>query len=168
MQVILYMAVTANGYIAALNDATPWSDDEWQSYHAIVTQVGNIIIGRRTYEIMTQGNEFSKIGNPLTVVMTSDPPASKGDFLFATTPGQAISLVQAKGFNKTLIAGGAKLNSTFMQCGIIDEAYLDVEPFLFGDGVPLFSPANFQTKLTLSDINKLNSNTVQLHYQVSK
>ena len=48
MKVILYMAISANGYIAKLNHDTPWSDEELQSYSEKVKEAGNLIIGRTT------------------------------------------------------------------------------------------------------------------------
>ena len=36
MKVILYMAMSVNGYVATEQDETPWSDEEWESYHNAV------------------------------------------------------------------------------------------------------------------------------------
>ena len=56
MKVILYQAMSVNGYIAGAHDETPWSDEEWKSFSKAVSEAGNIIIGRRTYELMKKSN----------------------------------------------------------------------------------------------------------------
>ena len=33
------MATTANGYIATLDDDTPWSNEEWKSYEQMVKRI---------------------------------------------------------------------------------------------------------------------------------
>lgn len=168
MKVILYMAMTVNGYIAKENNETPWSNEEWQSYHKFVKKMKNIIIGKNTYEIMKRDDEFNKIGNPFTVVLTHKMENDANNFAFVKSPREAINLLREKGFNNILVAGGGKLNSSFMKESLIDEIYLDVEPLLFGKGIKLFSDETFNKKLELLEINKLSKNTIQLHYKIKK
>lgn len=61
MKVILYMAVTINGFIAKEDDDTSWiSQEEWDSYSLAVRQAGCLVVGRRTYHILTKQPEFIK------------------------------------------------------------------------------------------------------------
>ena len=53
-----------------------------------------------------------------------------------------------------------------MQAGLINEIILVVEPVVFGSGLPLFKGSEFEYKLSLTDVKKLNDHTVQLHYAV--
>ncbi len=58
MKVILYLAITANGYIAGEHDEVEWvSEASWNSYLYIVKKIGCVIIGRRTYDLMKE-DEF--------------------------------------------------------------------------------------------------------------
>ncbi len=165
MKVVLYMAITANGYIAKKNNETPWSDEEWESFSEKVKEIKNLIIGRKTFEIMDKENEFQKIGNPFTVIVSNKEENNSN---FVNSPEQAIDLLKEKGFSKILVAGGGMLNSSFMQKGLIDEIYLDVEPFLFGKGINLFADNDFETKLELFETKQLSKNTIQLHYRILK
>ncbi len=142
MKVVLYMAITANGYIAKENNETPWSDEEWLSFSEKVKEIKNLIVGRKTFEIMEQEKEFQKIGNPFTVIVSNQKENNSN---FVNSPEQAIKLLEEKGFSKILVAGGGKLNSSFLQKGLVDEIYLDVEPFIFGKGIQLFAENNFET-----------------------
>jgi len=165
MKVVLYMAITANGFIAKENNETPWSNEEWQSFSDKVKEIKNLIIGRKTFEIMKQGKEFQKIGNPFTVIVSNQKESNSNS---VNSPEQAIKLLEEKGFSKILIAGGSMLNSSFMQKGLVDEIYLDVEPFLFGKGIKLFADNKFEAKLELLETKQLSKNTIQLHYRIFK
>jgi dihydrofolate reductase len=165
MKVVLYMAITANGYIAKENNETPWSDEEWKSFSNIVKKIGNLVIGRKTFEIMNQDDEFQQIGNPFTVIISNKEDNNSN---FVNSPEQAIKLLEEKGFSEILVAGGGILNSSFMQKGLVDEIYLDVEPFLFGKGIKLFADNEFEAKLELLETKQLSKDTIQLHYRILK
>lgn len=165
MKVILYMAMTVNGYIARENGETPWSDEEWQSFAEVARRTKNLIIGRKTFEVMKADDEFVKIGNPFTVVVSSQWSDEAG-YNFASNPISALALMQKQGFEEVLVAGGGLLNSAFMAEGLVSEIYLDVEPLIFGKGVKLFASDDFEEKLELLNVKQLSKNTVQLHYKV--
>jgi len=166
MKVVLYMAMTLNGYIAKETDETPWSKVVWNSYYKIAKKFNALIIGRRTYELMKEANEFEKIGNPFTVVLTKQRMQGNRNTEFAASPQDAINVLKKKGFTKVMLGGGGKVNGAFISEGLIDEIYLDVEPIIFGKGVRLFADADFEKKLTLLSVKKLSSNIIQLHYSV--
>ena len=68
------MAITANGMIARKNDKTDWPTEESNFYIKKVKECGNLIIGRKTYELMqediNQDANTDVLGNPLIVVLT--------------------------------------------------------------------------------------------------
>lgn len=163
MNVILYMAMSVNGYIAKEGDETPWSATEWERFSTFVKKTGNLIVGRTTFEIMNKHNEFQQIGNPDTVVVSNTQTTAPN---FVDSPEKAIKLLEERGFSEILVAGGGMLNTSFLKKGLIDEIYLDVEPFLFGKGIKLFSDDDFEVNLELLEIRKLSNNSLQLHYKV--
>ena len=165
MKVVLYMAITANGFIAKQNGETPWSNEEWASFSEKVREIKNLVIGKKTFEIMAAENEFQKIGNPFAVIVSNEKD-NNSNFAFADSPEQALKLLKEKGFEQALVAGGGILNSSFLQKGLIDEIYLDVEPFIFGSGVKLFAENDYEAKLELLSTKQLSKNTIQLHYKV--
>ena len=70
MNVILYMAISANGMIAKSDDDTSWvSTAEWDSYSQTVRKAGCLIIGRRTYDILTKQPEFSELKEVQLIVV---------------------------------------------------------------------------------------------------
>ncbi len=174
MRVILYMAVTPNDLIEKEDDDTTWvTENEWKSFSGMIKRAGNMIIGRRTYEIMIKNNEFelSKLDKITTVVMTNDAflKIHNPDFIFiASSPKTALGILQKKVFKKILVCGGGGLNASFMKENLIDEIYIDVEPIIFGKGIKLFTEADFEAELKLLETKKLSRNEIQLHYKVVK
>jgi len=166
MQVILYMATSVNGYIAKENNETPWFDEEWQSFSKFVKEVGNIVIGKNTYEIMKKDDEFRKIGNPFTVVVSKEDFVHNSNFAIVKSPKEALKILEKKNFAKALVAGGGMLNSSFMKDRLVNEIYLDVEPLVFGKGIKLFSDNDFDAKLELIRTKGLSKSTIQLHYRI--
>lgn len=165
MKTILYMAVTANGMIAKKNNDTPWSEEEFASYTGKVKEAGAFIVGNKTLPLFRE-SDFAAMGHPLTVVLTKGAHKSTDKIKYVNSSQEAYSILEKAGFETALVTGGAETNTVFAK--FIDEIHLDIEPFIWGEGIPLFSPANFEYKLELIDSKKLNENTIQLHYRVLK
>lgn len=170
MKVIQYNAISLNGYIAGPDDDTSFtSKEDWDGFLAMAKKVGNIIIGRRTHDMAKK--EGNQLDVRLRIVMTNNSSYNDhtpNTIFTSQSPKEIIELVSSRGFDTTLVAGGGMLNSSFLKAGLIDELYIDVEPIIFGRGIPLFSPDDFEKNLKLLSTTKLNENTVQLHYRVLK
>lgn len=161
MKTIVYMAISADGFIAGTKGETPWLPAEWKSFAKMVKSCGNIVIGRKTYEVMHKQSELKKLGDPIVVVISRK---TLPGVVCVKTPQMAVKLLRAQGFSTALVCGGSKLNTSFFDDGLVDELYLDVEPFLFGKGIPLFKGKGKNLKLI--EVTKLSGNEVQLHYEV--
>lgn len=170
MKVTCYMTISLDGYIAGEDGATPWSDDAWSSYAALVKSKGNLIIGRRTYELMeAAGDEFAKIGHPFTVVLSENreaPPHSK--VMFVKTPDEALAMMRSQGFTEVILGGGGTTNGSFLKSGLIDELVLDVEPQLLNSGQRLFGSEPAVCILTLVGSERLGNKIARLRYRIKK
>ena len=169
MKVILYMAISADGFIAKLDHETPWTDDEFRSYSSHIKHAGNLIIGKTTWDFMLEDNPFDQLGNPLVVVLTSstdNPPRDK--VIFVKNFSQAIKALKDQGFSEIIVAGGSQVDRAALDSGLIDEIYLDIEPIAFGQGISLFAQSSktAPVKLNLLGTKKIGDSGVQLHYQV--
>jgi dihydrofolate reductase len=169
MKKILYLAQTVNGYIARENNSTPWSKEEFTTYYSTVKKTKNLILGRRTYQIMKKYGELAKCGKPFTVIVTKSRKLKPGSRVaIANSPSAAVKILKSKGFNEAIIGGGSRLATSFFKKGLIDEIYLDVEPMVFGKGIPLFQKSGMEAKLRLIKTAKLSRNTIRLQYRVLK
>lgn len=163
------MAISANGMIAKADHDTPWSDDEFESYKNKVIEIGNLVIGKTTYDLTIEDNGFDNLRNPFIVVLTTsgDKPRNKNT-IFVKSFNEAIKVSQEKKFENMLIAGGGKMNKVALESGKIDEIFLDVEPFIFGKGINLFAESDMNLNLKLIGTKKVGKNGIQLHYEVTK
>ena len=160
------MAQSANGYIALPDDETPWTDSEWAEYEKKVQEVGNIIIGRRTYDRLTPEG-FISIGSPDVVVVTTKDLTPKFPKTHAAhSIEDACAHLSSKGYNECFIGGGSQLNKSALEADLIDEIFLDIEPKIFGKGLPLFAESDINLDLELITIRQTGQNTMQLHWRV--
>lgn len=169
MNVILYLEVTSNGFIAKPNNDTSWvSKEASNSYTRTMREMDAIIIGKKTYHIMPE-DEFQ---STVQYVVISHQPNSKPKVpnvqFVNKSPNEVLLMLKQQNHKRVCISGGSQINTLFMKAGLINEIYLDVEPVVFGKGIPLFSPDEFEYSLKLLEVKKLNQNTVQLHYAVQK
>ncbi len=168
MKVILYMAISLNGMIAEQNDDTSWiSPEEWNSYSLTVRKAGNLIVGHRTYNILTKQPEFAELKDVKCIVVSQkDFEVINPNHLVAHSPKEALELL--KDFEKAILAGGGMLNASFLAENLVDEIYLDIEPIALGNGIPLFRGQDFSRKLKFLGQKTITDNEIQLHYEVLK
>ena len=168
MKVILYMATTINGFIAKQNNDTSWiSKDEWDSYSAMVRKAGNVIIGHATYDIITKQPEFSEFKDVKVVIVAHQTfPTLSPNHSVVHSPKEAIAFLQD--FTEVVVAGGAVLNAAFLNDHLVDEIYIDIEPVVFGTGIPLIETSDFENTLELLGMKQISQNEIQLHYKIVK
>lgn len=169
MTITLYMAMSINAMIADRNEKTSWSDEEWNSYCQMVASKGNVVVGAKTYPLYFD-EDFAKMGDPLIVVLSKsgsikEPRNGRKDVV-VTSVDEALAVLKEKGFTDILVTGGGQVDTAFVEKNLIDEIYLDIEPFLFGKGIPLFYPFDLDLELELVDSKMINENTIQVHYKL--
>lgn len=171
MKVIVYMGQSLNGYITKDGDDTSFlSRKSWDGFEKHFQKAGNIIMGRTTFDISLRDGTFP-YKKVLNIIMTRKPIENKWQDIAIFTdksPKEVVELVKSKGFGTAFVAGGGKLNTGFLEAGLVDEIYVDIEPIIFGKGKPIFAPGNFENKLKLLETKMLSPDEIQLHYQVIK
>ena len=171
IKTILYMGISANGYIAKADGNSEWtSDEDLKGFYEQSKKAGNIIMGKNTYLVASQYGYFPFPDSLNVVVSHEQIKNTWGDNVIVTneSPKEILSLLEQKGFTTAFLAGGGQLNTSFAKEGLIDEIYLDVEPLILGQGIKIFADSDFEFSLELIDLKKLNTNTIQLHYKVLK
>ncbi len=170
MATVIYIAITANGFIARADESADWiSDSEWGLFRNFVNAHGNMIVGKRTYEILLEHGEFarSELSSIQTVVLSDVPLVVQApNHQVARSPVEAIEALAA--YETIVIAGGGRMNGSFIRENLVDELYLDVEPIVFGKGIALFEGADFEAKLKLKSVQHIGESEVQLRYEVIK
>ena len=171
MKITIYIATSANGSISNSRNVPDWLSDEYGSgMMEICNRYRAVIMGRTTYDIIAPDYlPFSKDG--IIKVMSRQKnlkPANAAVQFTSESPHEIVSDLERLGYLHAVIIGGTQAMSAFLRDGLVNDVYLVVEPVFFGKGLPLFEQVEFECKLDLLKSKKLNSNTIQLHYQVRK
>ncbi len=169
MKIIIYMAQTLNGFIAKNNGETPWSDESWESYSLVCSKYPAVVLGKTTFDLIQEDpSEWDSIGNPFVVVVSSKPLNLSGNFASASSPEEAVNILESKGFESAVIGGGAKTNSSFLSLGLVNEVIVDVESQVFSEGMPFINSSVMKNdvKLKLQSAKKISDNLAQLRYLI--
>lgn len=168
MNVILLMAMSADGYITKHQDAlVDWTSKEDKKHFVRVTkEAGALIYGSKTFAFHNKA-----LPDRLNIVMTRNPDVSKnepGVLEFTNQePAAILQDLEARGYKNVVLAGGSEINALFLRERLVNELYLTVEPFLFGSGKRLSAELNLDIPLELVESSLLNDNAVLLHYRVT-
>lgn len=172
MKVILYTGLTINGFIAKKDGSTDWMcKEDFQDFDNMCRKIGVVVMGRKTWDEMNPNWLPFPQGDGTYLVLTRNSKLvseiSKTIYHLGA-PEEAIELLKSQGHSEMLVIGGGETYGSFIQTGLVDELYIDIEPYLFGQGIPFFTEHNFEFKFELVEIIKLTANVVQLHYRVVK
>ena len=169
MKVLLYMAITANGFIGLPNGESDWvSEADEESFLQHIRNNKTVVMGRETYEV---NKEYFPFPDALNVVLTRNANLHKEtnkELFTDKTPSEVLSYLDSKGYETALLIGGRETNTAFLKENLIDESKLIVHPLLFCDGMEIFHPIDKHINLELISNETLDEGLVQLHYKVKK
>lgn len=169
MKVILYMAISADGFIAKKDGDSDWvSEADFPYFEKKINEAGCIIVGRKTFD--QYYDDLYPIEGVTNIVLTTNStvPAKNHNVIFADSPRQALQIAQQKGLKKVLLIGGGHVNGAFIQENLIDELFLSVHPLILGEGIKIFESFNKQVELALVSSKLVEEGLVQLHYAISQ
>lgn len=171
-KVILYIASSLDGYIAAPGDDLSFlervhKEGQDYGYNDFLASVDTIIMGRKTYDWIMQRVETFPHPDKRTYVITRSERPPEGNILFYS--GSLKELVEGmrnKRGQHIFCDGGAGIVHALLHERLIDEIILSVVPVLLGKGVRLFREGQPSQDLKLIDSRNFSTGLVQLHYQV--
>jgi dihydrofolate reductase len=178
-----YISITADGMYAdpdgGLDFFVP-TEEEHRYANGLVRDAGDVVIGRRMYDIMDYWDELD----------LEDPVASEVEREFAAfwreTPKHVVSrgnpalranarklegdvveevrrMKQQDG-PPLMLAGGAELFATATAAGLIDDYRFLLTPIALGDGKRLFAELDRPLDLRLADSTTFPSGSILLEY----
>jgi dihydrofolate reductase len=174
MEIPLAYVQSLDGFLTDSNGKSPteWASPEDQEYFKqLVIETGLVIMGTNTYEA------HKEILKPhdglLRVIMTRAPEKYAsvqvpGQLEFSSlSPADLIASLENRDFKKALLAGGAKLYSSFFNANLISSLQVTIEPILFGTGECGATGIPINTHLQLIDTRQLNTRgTLLVRYKV--
>ncbi len=165
IKTILLMAQTLDGKIAKHADHFPdWTGRADKKLFVRETRrAGAIIMGSKTYDT---------IGKPLAgrrnIVLTRNPErVSQWDNLVYTSqsPRAILEGLEKEGYERVVLAGGARINTLFAEAGLIDEVLVTITPLIFGQGIAMFEEG-IVADLSLRRVIQLDPERICLHYRL--
>ena len=170
-KVVLFVAVSMDGYIARSDGGIEWlslveRQGEDYGYEAFMKTVDTIIMGRKTYEQVITRKLPNSFKEKICYVITRQEKSSAGNIIFSkTNPADLVRrLKQMEGRNISC-DGGAEIINILMKNDQIDEFIISVIPILLGKGIRLFGDFRKKTNLKLIRSTSYPSGLVQSHYR---
>lgn len=171
-KLILYIAMSLDGYIADKNGSVDFLDDTPApvpdlGYEEFYASIQAIIFGGTTYRQVK--NELSPDKWPYPgmpcYICTKQQDSDDPNVCFTQLPPrQLLEAIWKDHPGNVWLMGGGKIIRSFLQENLIDEYYIYIQPTLLGNGIPLF-PADFpRASLTLESCQSIGE-IVELHYR---
>ena len=169
--VILYIAMSIDGYIAKPNDDLSFlsiveKEGEDYGYNDFVSSIDTVILGRKTYDwVMQQVGSFPH-ADKNAYVITRTPKPSVGKTVFYTGAlTTLVSQLKSEPGKSIFCDGGAEVVNELLQHQLIDELIISVIPILVGNGTRLFKEGRPEQRWILVNTKSFETGLVQLHYK---
>ncbi|MBC7892927.1 MAG: dihydrofolate reductase [Sphingobacteriaceae bacterium] len=187
-KVILQINVSLDGFIEAPNQDLDWmyiDEEQWQTQRELRSTADTALFGRVAYQGFEQywPGAATNPESPKQLVDFAHWIDETPKIVFSTTLSSAnwansrlvksdiaaeiANLKQQPGKN-LLLFGGADIDQTFINLGLVDDYRINVYPIVLGNGIPLFKNLNDRAKLKLLDTKTYQSGVVGLHYEPEK
>lgn len=168
-QLRYHVAASLDGLIARPDGAYDWIVmDPAIDFAALYKEFDTVVMGRKTYEVMTaQGGDGAIPGLDVVVFSRTLPAATRpGVRILNDDPREVVAALKAKPGADIWLFGGGTLFRSLLDAGLVDSVEVAVMPVLIGAGLPLLPPGA-STTLALTDHKTLPaSGIVVLAYSV--
>jgi len=168
MKVTLFLCVSLDGFITTSDGSSAWPEGAWQDWCEFCTSADNLVLGRVSYSGLIK-HDFSDLLRPnqKVVISSQEVDTSQSDWTHVRTPEEAIKHMKACDIANMVVGGGRQVANAFLTAGLIDEIVLDVQPVVFGAGVPLLGRLEKPIELELLEDKPLDHDAIRLRYRVS-
>jgi dihydrofolate reductase len=184
-KIMLQINVSLDGFIEDANHEIDWHfvDDEFEEFtNDTLRSIDGMIFGRVAYQLLAdywptaalnpkatkRHVEAARMMNELpkfVVSKTLQETHWDNSFIIRDNLVEEISRMKRQPGKDIALFAGAKLASSFMQLGLIDEYRIILNPALLGDGTPLFTGDYEKTDLRLLEARTFKSGAVVLTYR---
>lgn len=184
MKCSVYIATSADGYIATLDGGVDWlhtagnldaeMGDEDMGFSAFMSSVDCMIMGRKCMEMISNMNltpEQWFYGDMPIIVLSNtikEPPENligKVE-MYSGNLHDLILKLEKNGNTHAYIDGGSTITS-FINHNLINEMTITKAPVLLGEGLPLFGKINNVIKLENAEAFAFPDDFNQIKYNVT-
>lgn len=168
-RVRFYVATSLDGFIADGHGSVDWLapyDARLYGYDAFFSEVGAVVMGRRTYELIAAiGEEWPYKGKPVFVLASQ----SIGRAPYGVTPvssgvWDALEYARRATPKDIWIVGGAVTMQSALEARAVDIMELFLVPVLLGRGLTLLNDLRNQATLSFDGSESFPDGVVKLRY----
>lgn len=171
-KVSVYIASSIDGYIARNDGNLDWLNyghegDEDYGFKNFYNSIDALILGRKTYEVVSAFEEWPYKGKRVVVLSHSLKNARDEVELFSGDISELLSKMYSEDIRHVWVDGGITA-SNFIKAGFVDELTISIIAMVLGSGIPLFSDNIREHKCRLITHQSYHSGLVQLKYALVK
>ena len=157
-KVILFIAMSLDGYIADKNGSVDWlrgqcnEVENEDTYSEFIKNIDTVIMGWTTYYQVTTELSPSEwvYSDFISYVITHNEQASTENIKFVNeTPSNLVRRLKKENGKDIWICGGASIAQQLMQDGLVDGFHISIIPTILGSGIRLFGTLDAELKLKL-------------------
>jgi len=170
-KVILYIAMSLDGYIATENNELDWLSiveipNEDYGYEKFVKGVDTVIMGRKTYDkVLSYGVDFPHKGRKCYVISRARTGLDENVEYYSGNLKNLIEDLKNSEGSNIFIDGGAEIVNELLRIDMIDEFIISIIPIFLGSGIRLFKDGRPKQRLKLKSTKEFASGLVQLWYE---
>lgn len=173
-KVILYIAVSLDGFIATPDGGIDWllpyqdspEDYSFKEFHA---SVGALIMGANSFRKELSFGRWSHEGKycyalssrPLPVPDDAEVEFYSGDLRIL------LERIKTESDRNIWLVGGGKVVTQFINEGLLEEMIMHYIPVFLSRGIPLIAAVTTALPLNLVDSKAYPSDVVKLHYSLT-
>lgn len=172
-KVILYIAMSLDGYIATENNDLDWLSiveiqNEDYGYENFVQGVDTVIMGRKTYDkVLSFGVDFPHKAKKCYVISRSKTDVDRNVEYYSGDLKNLIEDLKNREGSNIFIDGGSEIVNELLKIDMIDEFIISIIPIFLGNGIRLFKDGRPKQPLNLKSTKEFPSGLVQLWYEKS-
>lgn len=170
--VVLYIAMSLDGYIARPDGSVDWLDDVEgegdNGYGEFYSQVGTVVMGRKTFEeVLRLTDEFPYAGKTCYVLSRKNHDQQQHVTFTDEDLEFLVSRLKLESDGYVWLVGGGQLVKQFLEKELIDEIQIYIIPKLIGKGIPLFPDGTPPADFVLTGTGQLGQ-IASLKYQLKR
>lgn len=184
MKCSVYIATSADGYIATLDGGVDWlhtsgnmdaeMGDDDMGFRDFINSVDCMIMGRKCMEMISDMDltptQWIYGSMPIFVLSNTvkeAPENLRGKInMYSGGINELTVKLEEKGYKHAYIDGGLTITS-FVNHGLIDEMIITKVPVLLGEGLPLFGKIHKKIKLENTEAKSFPNDFYQVKYCVN-
>ena len=165
--------MSVDGFLARPDDALDFlhtGEQEPHGFQEFLASVDVVLIGRRTFEVVSKLGHLGLYGKKLVIILSSRPldlSSVEGEIVeqMAGEPAEIRARLECRAFQHAYIDGGITIQR-FLAAGCIDRLVITRVPVLIGAGIPLFGAVPNDIALRHVATRSYGAGLVQSEYEI--